>query len=55
MGWPTEEDTMAFTLAAVTCPLCGLSFANQALLELHLREDHRRRPRPDDQPEGTTR
>src|SRR5215831_1943226 len=43
MGSPTEEDKMACTLAAVTCPLCGLGFANPALLELHLREDHRRR------------
>lgn len=50
----TEEDTMPFTLAAATCPLCGLSFANQALLELHLRDDHRRRPRPAGQSEGTT-
>ena len=30
-----------------TCPLCGLGFANRAMLELHLREDHRRR-RPKD-------
>ena len=45
---------MPFTLAA-TCPLRGLSFANAAPLALHLRDDHRRRPRPTDQPERTTR
>jgi len=28
-----------------TCPLCGLRFANSPLLELHIREDHPRRPR----------
>lgn len=22
------------------CPLCGLRFANRALLDLHIREDH---------------
>lgn len=33
---------MPSTLVA-TCPLCGLGFANRALLDLHLREDHRRR------------
>lgn len=28
-----------------TCPLCGLRYSNQALLELHIREDHpRHRP-----------
>ena len=27
-----------------TCPLCGLRFSNRPLLELHLREDHRRPP-----------
>jgi hypothetical protein len=32
-----------------TCPLCGLRFSNRPLLELHLREDHPRRPR--EQPE----
>jgi hypothetical protein len=25
------------------CPLCGLSFRNRPLLDLHLREDHRQR------------
>ena len=25
-----------------TCPLCGLRFSNLPLLELHIREDHRR-------------
>jgi len=54
MGSPIEEDTMPFTLAVVTCPLCGLSFAHPALLELHLRDDHRRRPQSAGEPEGTT-
>ena len=34
-----------------TCPLCGLRFDNLPILELHIREDHRRRgrrPAPDD-------
>ena len=31
-----------------TCPLCGLRFSNTPLLELHIREDHRRRRRPRD-------
>ena len=30
-----------------TCPLCGLRFSNLPLLELHIREDHRR---PERQP-----
>jgi hypothetical protein len=29
-----------------TCPLCGLRFDNLPILELHIREDHRRRERP---------
>lgn len=36
-----------------TCPLCGLRYADRPLLELHLREDHRRPdqgPRPDPAP-----
>ena len=28
-----------------TCPLCGLRFDNLPILELHIREDHRRRRR----------
>jgi len=28
-----------------TCPLCGLRFDNLSILELHIREDHRRRER----------
>jgi hypothetical protein len=28
-----------------TCPLCGLRFDNLPILELHIREDHRRRGR----------
>ncbi|HEY1345163.1 MAG TPA: hypothetical protein VGF54_09285 [Streptosporangiaceae bacterium] len=34
-----------------TCPLCGLRFDSLPILELHIREDHRRRERraaPDD-------
>jgi hypothetical protein len=33
-----------------TCPLCGLRFDNLPILELHIREDHRRqerKPAPD--------
>ena len=29
-----------------TCPLCGLRFDNLPILELHIREDHRRRAAP---------
>ena len=29
-----------------TCPLCGLRYASKPLLELHIREDHRPRRRP---------
>ena len=28
-----------------TCPLCGLRFDNLPILELHIREDHRRQER----------
>lgn len=40
-----------------TCPLCGLRFSNMPLLELHIREDHRRPPvhrknRPGDEDDG---
>ena len=31
-----------------TCSLCGLRFANGALLDLHIREDHVARRRPAD-------
>jgi len=31
-----------------TCPLCGLRYTDRPLLDLHIREDHRRR---DDRPE----
>jgi hypothetical protein len=37
-----EEDEMPTTLNP-TCPLCGLRFTFGPLLELHLRDDHRRR------------
>jgi hypothetical protein len=41
---------MPSTLIA-TCSLCGLRFANRALLDLHLREDHpRRRPKDPAEP-----
>ena len=33
-----------------TCPLCGLRFSNMPLLELHIREDHRRADSPEGQP-----
>jgi hypothetical protein len=33
------------TMLIPTCPLCGLRYANRALLELHIREDHRPRRR----------
>ena len=26
------------------CPLCGLRYESRPLLELHIREDHRRQP-----------
>jgi hypothetical protein len=40
-----------------TCTLCGLRFSNRPLLELHIREDHRRPPahrknRPDGEDDG---
>jgi hypothetical protein len=35
------------TMLIPTCPLCGLRYGNRALLELHIREDHRpRRAQP---------
>jgi len=40
-----------------TCPLCGLRFDNLPILELHIREDHRRRqrrPAPDDSDPAAT-
>jgi hypothetical protein len=44
------------TMLIPTCPFCGLRYANRPLLELHIREDHRPRPRtrPDSRdPAGT--
>jgi hypothetical protein len=35
-----------------TCPLCGLRFDNLSILELHIREDHRRRERRPAQDDG---
>jgi hypothetical protein len=35
-----------------TCPLCGLRFGNLPILELHIREDHRRRGRRPAQDDG---
>lgn len=38
-----EEDDMhsaRTTGYSPTCPLCGLGYANEPLLELHIREDH---------------
>jgi hypothetical protein len=40
------------------CPLCGLRFANRALLDLHIREDHWERKNlaePDHDDSGNTR
>ena len=39
------------------CPLCGLRFANRALLDLHIREDHLERKNlaePDHDDSGDT-
>jgi hypothetical protein len=30
---------------SATCPLCGLRYAGQSLLDLHIREDHAQRER----------
>jgi len=50
------EDDVPATLVR-TCPLCGLRYSNQPLLELHIREDHpqreRRPARDDDDAAGT--
>ena len=41
-------------MSSLTCPLCGLRYADRPLLELHVREDHRQRehtaPAPDPAP-----
>jgi hypothetical protein len=52
-----QEDTMPTTLNP-TCPLCGLRYTDRPLLDLHIREDHRRRddrPEPDPGASGDTR
>jgi hypothetical protein len=36
----SKEDDMTSTMNRA-CPLCGLRFASNPLLELHIREDHR--------------
>jgi hypothetical protein len=38
-----------------TCPLCGLRFTFGPLLELHIREDHRRRGRAEKPDPGDDR
>jgi len=45
---------------SATCPLCGLRYAGQSLLDLHIREDHAQRERgreppaaPGNPPAGT--
>jgi hypothetical protein len=35
---------------SATCPLCGLRYVGQALLDLHIREDHAQRDRDKDPP-----
>ena len=37
------------TTLSQTCTLCGLRFTSGPLLELHIREDHRRGPDPEDE------
>jgi hypothetical protein len=36
-----------------TCALCGLRFTSGPLLELHIREDHDRGRRPEDDDDGS--
>lgn len=40
------------TSSITACSLCGLRFANRPLLEWHIREDHNRRPKPEERPSG---
>jgi hypothetical protein len=35
------------TTLPLTCVLCGLRFTSEPLLELHIREDHKRRRAPE--------
>jgi hypothetical protein len=43
----SKEDDMTSTLTP-TCSVCGLRFENRPILELHVREDHRKRGSPAD-------
>ena len=43
----SKEDDMTSTLTP-TCSVCGLRFENRPILELHVREDHRKRGDPAD-------
>jgi hypothetical protein len=38
---------------SATCPLCGLRYAGQSLLDLHIREDHAQRERGREPPAAT--
>jgi hypothetical protein len=49
-----EEDEMSSTLTT-TCPLCGLRFPGRPLLDLHMRDDHRKRDRPAEPDRGDSR
>jgi hypothetical protein len=40
---------------SATCPLCGLRYAGQSLLDLHIREDHAQRERGREPPAGPRR
>ena len=39
---------------SATCPLCGLRYAGQSMLDLHIREDHAQRERGREPPAGPT-
>jgi hypothetical protein len=38
---------------SATCPLCGLRYGGQSLLDLHIREDHAQRERGREPPAAT--